>query len=94
MTAACKESGVTPNLVDHKLFSNPVSRKLVDAVVEAWDRHPPVVGIDATVVVALLPTYVAAGRSEIDLSVSVPPPGSFEGLGPPSHKTKHTLLTG
>ena len=35
------------------------------------------------------------GRSEIEFSVSVPPPGSFEGLGPPSHKkTKHTLVTG
>ena len=57
--AACKEIGVTPQLVD-KLHSDTESARLVDAIVTAFHRRPEYLGIDATVAVPLLPSYVAA----------------------------------
>ena len=43
---------------------------MVDAVVTAWDAEPPVLGIDATVVCPLLPTYLdAAARSATEIFV-------------------------
>ena len=60
--AACKELGVTPQLHD-KLHSDPDSARLVDAIVTAYHRRPEHLGIDATVAVPLLPSYVNAAMS-------------------------------
>ena len=61
--AVCKELGVTPQLIE-RLHSSTESRRMVDAVVTAFQNTPEHLGIDATVSVSLLPSYIrAAARS-------------------------------
>ena len=60
--AACKELGVTPQLHD-KLHSDPESRRLVDAIVAAFHRRPEYLGLDATIAVPLLQSYLSAAAS-------------------------------
>ena len=59
VSAACRELGVTPQLID-RLHSDPHSRRMVDAIITTFDRMPEHLGIDATVSVSLLPSYIAA----------------------------------
>ena len=37
--------------------------------------------------------YELAGRSEIEFSLTTPPPGRSEGPGPPPQKIKHVLFS-